>query len=143
VAIIKGEMLGLQQPNRDGNGSGNSAVNAYKQNNLNINSQIKLVEMLYEGILRFNIQAIESIEKGDIENRVYWINRSASIFSELINALDLEQDGTIAEYLQGLYQHQLKLLTDANAENRADLLEEVNSVVKGLLDAWRESNGAE
>jgi flagellar protein FliS len=124
-------------------GTGSSAVNAYKQNNLNINSQIKLVEMLYEGILRFNIQAKEAIEKNDIEKRVYWINRSASIFSELINALDLEQDGTISEYLQGLYQHQLKLLTDANAEHKTEPLDEVNTVVKGLLDAWRESNGKE
>ena len=118
----------------------NPAVNAYKQNNMNINSQIKLIEMLYEGILRFNIQAKESIEKNDIEKRVYWINRTASIFSELINALDFKH-GEIATYLDGLYRYQLQRLSEANIKNDPKILDEVNGVVRGLLEAWREENG--
>jgi flagellar protein FliS len=118
----------------------NPAVNAYKQNNMNVNSQIKLIEMLYEGILRFNIQAKESIENNDIEKRVYWINRTTSIFGELINALDFKH-GDISYYLDGLYRYQLQRLSEANIKNDPKILDEVNNVVKGLLEAWREENG--
>lgn len=36
---------------------GNTAYNIYSQNNVGIESPEKLVEMMYEGVLRFNAQA--------------------------------------------------------------------------------------
>ena len=36
---------------------GNVAYNIYTQNDLGVESPAKLVEMLYEGVLRFNAQA--------------------------------------------------------------------------------------
>jgi len=62
-----------------------------------------LIEMLYEGVLRFCSQAKRAIENNDIEKRVYWINRAINIFSELIVSLDAERGGEIAYYLEGLY----------------------------------------
>ena len=38
----------------------NSSINAYKQNSMNVTSKSKLVEMMYEGILRFLSQAKNS-----------------------------------------------------------------------------------
>ena len=70
---------------------GNTAHNIYAQNNIGVESPIKLIEMLYEGILRFNAQAKKAIKDGDIEKRVYWINRSSAIITELISILDTEQ----------------------------------------------------
>ena len=115
-----------------------NAYNAYAQNNVNIESPQKLIEMLYEGVLRFNTQAKRAINDNDIEKRTYWINRSNAVFIELINSLDLKQ-GNIAVYLNGLYSYQLRLLIKANTENNASYLDEVNLVMRGLLEAWRES----
>jgi flagellar protein FliS len=120
----------------------NTAHAAYAQNNIGIESPKKLVQMLYEGVLRFNLQAKRSIEANDIEKRGYWINRSCAIFGELINTLDMSQ-GDISQYLNGLYSYQLQLLSKANFENSAAPLSEVNDVVKGLLEAWREVNTTE
>ena len=117
---------------------GTAAHNIYAQNNVGIESPAKLVEMLYEGILRFNAQAKKAIKDGDIEKRVYWINRSSAIITELISILDTEQ-GDISGYLESLYYYEIQLLSEAGNENNINKLDEVSNVFKALLEAWRES----
>jgi flagellar protein FliS len=116
----------------------NLAYNAYTQNNIGVESPEKLIQMMYEGILRFNMQAKRSIGDHDIERRTYWINRSNAVLTELINILDYNQ-GEISHYLAGLYSYQLRLLTEANLYNDSTKLDEVSQVFKGLLEAWKES----
>jgi len=114
------------------------AVNSYNQNNINIESPEKLIEMLYEGALKFTSFAKKAIEKNDIEKKVYWINRSINIFTELLVSLDIKKGGEIALYLNGLYEQQIKFLVQANAENNTEKLDIVINVLKGLLEAWKE-----
>jgi len=116
----------------------NLAYNTYAQNNIGVESPEKLIQMMYEGILRFNMQAKRSIMDHDIEKKTYWINRSNAVISELINILDYNQGG-ISHYLSGLYTYQLRLLTEANIYNDSTKIDEVSQVFKGLLDAWKES----
>ena len=116
----------------------NLAYSTYAQNNVSVESPQKLIAMMYEGILRFNVQAKRAINDNDIEKRAYWINRSCAVFAELINCLDFSQ-GEIAGYLNGLYGYQLQQLAEASMDNDASKLDAVNLVVKGLLEAWKES----
>lgn len=116
----------------------NLAYNTYAQNNIGVESPEKLIQMMYEGILRFNMQAKRSIASSDIERRTYWINRSNAVLTELINILDYNQ-GDITHYLSGLYTYQLRLLVEANLYNDTTKLDEVSQVFKGLLEAWKES----
>ncbi|WP_295052757.1 flagellar export chaperone FliS [Sulfuricurvum sp.] len=116
----------------------NLAYNTYAQNNIGVESPEKLIQMMYEGILRFNMQAKRSIIDSDIERRTYWINRSNAVISELINILDYNQ-GDISHYLAGLYTYQLRLLVEANLYSDSTKIDEVSQVFKGLLDAWKES----
>jgi len=116
----------------------NLAYDTYAQNNAAIESPEKLISMLYEGILRFNSRAAMAIKSDNIEKRSYWINRSMAIFVELISTLNYS-GGDIAHYLNGLYSYQLELLLQANIQNSTKQLDEVNNVVKGLLEAWRET----
>jgi len=115
----------------------NLAYNTYAQNNVSVESPYKLIEMLYEGILRFNAQMKKALRESNIEKRAYWAGRSTAIFSELIGSLDYAQ-GDVAEYLSGLYTYQMQLLMEASIENDEGKIEEVNNVVKSLLEAWRE-----
>lgn len=131
----------MNKENNDVKGSemyGSQAHNTYAQNNVGIESPHKLIEMLYEGVLRFNAQAKKSIKDKDVEKRVYWINRSIAVITELITILDHSQ-GQVSEYLDGLYNYQIQLLTAASTENNIEKLDEVSKVFKGLLEAWRES----
>ena len=114
------------------------AYNSYIQNDVNIESPYKLIEMLYEGVLRFNAQAKKAIKDEDYAKKVYWLNRSVAVIVELLASLDKSQ-GDIATYLDGLYNYQIQLLSKANLENDISKIDEVNQVFKGLLDAWREN----
>ncbi|MCW8896043.1 MAG: flagellar export chaperone FliS [Sulfurimonas sp.] len=119
---------------------GNVAHDIYAQNNLGIESPAKLIEMLYEGVLRFNAQAKKAIKDANIEKRVYWINRSIAIITELISVLDKEKGGDISEYLEGLYSYEIQLLSIAGNENDLAKIDEVSNVFKTLLEAWRETS---
>jgi len=117
---------------------GNVAHNIYAQNNVGIESPAKLIEMLYEGVLRFNAQAKKAMKDGNIEKRVYWINRSVAVITELISMLDVK-GGRVTQYLEGLYNYEIQLLNEANIKKDESRLDEVSNVFKGLLEAWRET----
>lgn len=116
----------------------NTAHNIYSQNNIGIESPHKLIEMLYMGVLRFNAQAKRAINDNDLEKKVYWINRSISIVTELVAILDKDQ-GQVAEYLEGLYSYEITLLGEASLQNDTKKLDEVTNVFKELSKAWRET----
>lgn len=116
----------------------NAAYNIYTQNNVNIESPEKLVEMMYEGVLRFNAQAKKAIQDSNYAKKVYWINRSIAVIVELLAILD-KSEGDIGYYLDGLYNYQVQLLSLANIENDTSKVDEVSNVFKGLLEAWRET----
>jgi flagellar protein FliS len=117
---------------------GTAAHNTYAQNNIGIESPQKLIEMLYEGVLRFNAQAKKAIKDDNLEKRVYWINRSIAIITELIITLDMDQPGDTSMYLSGLYDYQIKLLSRAVAFDEFENIDECSKVFKSLLEAWRE-----
>lgn len=115
-----------------------NAYNIYQQTHINVESPAKLIEMLYEGILRFASLAKKSIDSNDIEKKIYYINRTTDIFTELLNVLDYDNGGDVAHYLTGLYMQQIKFLTQANLENDNAKIDIVIKVTRGLLDVWRE-----
>ena len=116
----------------------NLAYNAYSQNQAGLESPQRLIEMLYEGILRFCARIKVAIRNEDIEQRVYFTKRTTAIFIELINNLDYEKGGDVAHYLSGLYTREIQLLSLANVENNEARIDEVINVTKGLLEAWRD-----
>jgi len=114
-----------------------SAFNAYAQNQTGVYAPEKLIEMLYEGLLKFTSLAKRAIEKNDMEAKAKWINRSTDIFIELIDSLS--NDGSqMTAYLSGLYMHQIKSLAEANRKNSTEELDTIIHVVKVLLETWRE-----
>ena len=119
--------------------SPNLAHNIYTQNNIGIESPEKLIAMLYEGVLRFNAQAKKAIKDENIEKKFYWTNRSIAVITELISVLDMEQEGDVSVYLVGLYNYEIQLLAKAAVFNEVAHIDEVSSVFKTLLEAWRDT----
>lgn len=136
------DVLGMKETkNDDEKGfemSPNTAHNIYAQNNVGIESPAKLVSMLYEGVLRFNAQVKKAMKDSNTEKKVYWTNRSIAVITELVNCIDMSQ-GEVSEYLYGLYNYEINLLTLASLDNDTDKLDEVSNVFKGLSEAWRET----
>jgi len=118
---------------------GGTAYDTYVENSVGIESPTKLIEMLYEGVLRFNAQAKKAIKDGNIEKKVYWLNRSVAIVTELLSILDMKQEGTVVKYLEGIYNYEIQLLMESSIDGDITKLDEVNNVFKGLLAAWKES----
>jgi len=138
--LLKGRYKLQEEKDKKGlNMYAGTAYNTYVENNVGIESPNKLIEMLYEGVLRFNVQAKRAIKDNDIEKKFYWTNRSIAIIVELISVLDTQQDGTIVPYLSGLYNYQIRLLSEAAAYSDTDKVDECSQVFKGLLEAWRET----
>jgi len=117
--------------------SPNLAYATYSQNNISIESPEKLIEMLYEGILRFASLAKRSIDTNNLEKKSYWINRTVAIFSELLSSIN-HDTGDISDYLTGLYLYQIESLSIANIENNTKNIDQVLHVTRELLQAWRE-----
>ena len=116
-----------------------NAYNTYTENNVGIESKEKLIEILYEGVLRFNAQAKKALKDKNVEKKFYWANRSIAIIVELIETLDMKAQGNISAYLSGLYNYQIQLLSEALVENDTTKIDECTNVFKGLLEAWRET----
>ena len=121
----------------------NLAYNAYSQNSIAIESSTKLISMLYEGVLKFSSLAIRAIDLEDVEKKVYYINKTIAIFTELVNILDYDNGGDTAKYLAGLYEHQIKLLSLANLEDNTKNMVTVIGVAKTLLQTWDEEHTSE
>lgn len=111
-------------------------VEKYQKVQVMTSDGVRLIVMLYEGILRFNNGAKEAIEKGDVKDRVYFINRSMDIVSELNNALNMEDGGEVATNLSRLYDYCVHSLNKANTENSTDALAAVDKVISEVKAGW-------
>jgi flagellar protein FliS len=111
-------------------------VEQYQKVQVMTSDGVRLIVMLYEGIVRFNNGAKEAIEKGDIKDRAYYVNRSMDIVSELHNSLNMEDGGEVAQNLSRLYDYCVYALNKANAENSVEALEGVNKVIGEVKAGW-------
>ena len=97
---------------------------------------VRLIIMLYDGVLRFNSLASAAIAGKDVSGRNHYINRSTAIVCELLTALDMERGGDIALKLSSLYDFCVRQLNSANAGNDGAALESVNRVISELRGGW-------
>lgn len=108
----------------------------YQKTDIITSDPLRLVVLLYEGILKHIGAAIQSIKTINIEAKVEHINRALSMIAELQATLNHEKGGEIAKNLDRLYTYWRRRLVDANLQNSASPLEEVQRLVKELWSAW-------
>lgn len=98
-----------------------------------------LVVMLFEGAIEALQQCETHIENRDIQARTQAINKASRIIVGLRGTLNFEQGGEVAKSLDQLYGYSLRRLIQAGATNDAEIVREVRDIMKGLLDAWKQS----
>ena len=99
-------------------------------------SPLDLIRMLYRGAIQSVEKAQRHLERGEIKARCNQINRACMILAELQTAVDRETGGELAERLVALYDFAIRRLIDANVQQRAEPLIEVQGVLKTLQEAW-------
>jgi len=118
-------------------------INQYQKVQVMTADRIRLIIMLYDGVLKFNRCANRAIEEGNIEARNTYINRSQAIIGELKNSLNMEEGGEIGENLARLYDFSIDKLGEANLKNDTTAVNAVSRVIGELKSGWEGIAAAE
>ena len=106
-------------------------------------AKTRQVVMLYDGVIRNLMQAIEAIEKGDIEGRYNRLTKASEIIIGLQMSLDFDSGGTTAQTLYDFYAHIdasiMRLQRNNDVEQGKALIEEV----KKMRDVWNQIDRGE
>jgi flagellar protein FliS len=97
---------------------------------------LKLVWLLYRGAIDAVRSARASLEQADIRGRVRQINRAWAILQELAGCLNHASGGEISQRLAGLYSYMQTRLIEANTQQSAAPLEDVENLLLTLVEAW-------
>src|SRR5262245_58646214 len=81
--------------------------------------------LLYDGAIKFLMQAKEAIGRGDIQGRHNSNRRAMEIVGYLLEILDVEKGGEVAQRLQRIYSFILKRLMDVDFRNDPVVCDEV------------------
>lgn len=115
----------------------NSRANQYKQTAVLTANRGQVLLMLYEAAIRNCKQAIIHIENKDIPAKGKAIVKTHDIVNELVNSLNHEIGGKIAEELERLYNFIIEQLMKANVENTKEPLEASLKVLETLYSGWK------
>lgn len=114
-------------------------IKQYQQTSVNTSSPEKILLMLYDGAINFSRIAIEKAEKGENGERGKYVSKAQAIVAELMNSLDHEVGGAIAERLTQLYMYIINEYVRANVNNSVSSLENTVKILSILRDTWAEA----
>jgi len=101
--------------------------------------QHQLVSMMFESVLESLAVARGAIESGDTALKIKHIDKTIRIVQEgLRTSLDLDNGGELAQNLAALYDYAVVRLTQANATNDGNKLQEIAQLFKPVAEAWSE-----
>jgi flagellar protein FliS len=109
----------------------------YKQNSIFTASPEELTLMLYNGLIKFIMQAQKAIEDKDIQKAHESIIRAEDILIEFKATLDMQYE--LSHGLALLYDYMLDRLFDANLKKDIKILDEVLHFAKDLRDTWAQA----
>jgi len=115
----------------------NKAFSQYKENAVFTSSPEELTLMLYNGLVKFIMQAQKAIEENDIEKANSSIIRAQDIVNEFRMTLDMKYE--VSKNLRLLYDYMYERLIKANIKKDNEILEEVLNMAKELRDTWAEA----
>ncbi|MGE7664271.1 flagellar export chaperone FliS [Ureibacillus composti] len=114
----------------------NTAFNAYKQNSVTTASPGELTLMLYNGCLKFLLQAKKAIEAKDIEAKNTNLKKAQAIISELMVTLNMDLD--VSKQMLPLYDYMNRRLIEANTKNDTEIIDEVMGLTTEFRDTWKQ-----
>lgn len=98
---------------------------------------IQLIQMLFDGLTESLASAKGHIQNNAIEEKSKALSRAGRIVVGLQGALDFERGGELAQNLNELYAYVTRRLFHVNAYNDLSVLEEVQSLIQDIAQAWQ------
>lgn len=111
-------------------------ADAYRRTAVQSSSPLGLVVMLYDGAIRFILEAREAIARKDVRARTNAVSRTLAIVSELQNTLNVKEGGAVAQELDRLYTYINTRLLDVTAKADDNAAAEVHKLLTTLREAW-------
>lgn len=115
----------------------NKAYNQYRENSIFTSTPEELTLMLYNGLVKFIMQAQMAIEEKQIEKTNNSILRAQDIITELQSTLDTKYE--VSKGLTLLYDYMNRRLIDANISKDIKVLDEVLGYATELRDTWAQA----
>lgn len=106
----------------------------YKQNQVVTSRPEDLTLMLYNGGVKFLLQAKQAMQQQDLPKAHTLIIRAQDIINELL--ITLNPDYEITNQLAPLYEYMKARLVEANLKKDITCVEEVEGMFKELRDTW-------
>ena len=126
-----------------GSGYGKKGLGRYQDMKVQTASPAQIMIMLYDGAIRFSLQAKKKIEEKDYEAKGVFISKTQAIIDELMNSLDFTIAPELCTNLQQLYIYINERLTHANINLEADSMDEVIQLLNTLRDGWKQALASE
>lgn len=111
-------------------------IDSYKMTDISTADRGRLLLMVYDHCIKWCNTAREAIETGDIAKRTKAVFKVQDGLTELICSLDMDKGGDIAKNLRRLYDFYSQHMTEANLKNSAQNIQDVQSMMEGLREAW-------
>ncbi len=115
----------------------NNGYNQYKQNSINTATPEELTLMLYNGLVKFVMQAQTAIDEKNINKANQCIIRAEDIIMEFQATLDMKY--SVSKGLYNIYDYLYRRLVQANIKKDNEILEEVLGICKELRDTWAQA----
>ena len=116
-------------------------ADAYRRTAVQSSSPLGLVVMLYDGAIKFVLEAREAIAKNDVRARATSVSRALAIIGELQNTLNLKDGGEVGRELDRLYSYMSARLLDVTGKADDEAAREVQKLLTTLRDGWSQIAG--
>ena len=117
------------------------AINAYQTAQRTL-PPLKVVVMLYDGILVRISRAADAARRGDYQKQFEYVMSATRIIDGLNRHLDMERGGQVAVNLRDTYESVARcLFRSVGKETAAEACDRLVIAVRELRDAWAEIAG--
>jgi len=116
-----------------------STRSAYQRSAVLTASREQLVVMLYDGAHRFLAQASIAMRERDVDTSHRKLRRAEAIINHLRATLNKEEGGEIAQRLERIYLFCTRHLNEARVKRDPERIEEVDSLLLELREAWAQA----
>ncbi|MCZ8880361.1 flagellar export chaperone FliS [Escherichia albertii] len=103
-------------------------------------SQQQLVTMLFDGVLSALVRARLFMRDNNPQGKGASLSKAINIIENGLRvSLDEESQDELTQNLIALYSYMVRRLLQANLRNDVSAVEEVESLMRNIADAWKES----
>lgn len=112
------------------------AAKEYLERQIMNASPVERIVLCYDGAIKFLLAAKRAIEENNIQERYNNNKKAGDVIAYLMDTLNMEKGGEVAERLRQLYSYMLRRLMDVDLKNDAAAIEDVVGKLRELRGAW-------